>query len=140
MSLAVGSCVGPYEVLSATREAQTLASLNHPSIAHLHGLEESGRVRALIMELGDGEGLSTLIARGPTPIAGALPIAMQIADALEAAHDLGIVYRDVKPADSADRKAFSQGHIHASGNITNDCPELFSTGVHQSPSGRTPFR
>jgi Tol biopolymer transport system component len=81
-----------------TREAQTLASLNHPNIAHIHGLEESGGVRALVMELVDGDDLSVLIARGPMPLADALPIAKQIAEALEAAHELGIVHRDLKPA------------------------------------------
>ena len=81
-----------------TREAQTLAALNHPNIAHVHGLEESGRVRALVMELVEGEDLSAVIARGPIPLADALAIARQIADGLEAAHDQGIVHRDLKPA------------------------------------------
>ncbi len=81
-----------------TREAQTLATLNHPNIAHIHGLEESGGVRALVMELVDGEDLSALVARGPRPIADALPIARQIADALEAAHEQGVIHRDLKPA------------------------------------------
>src|SRR6266498_1499938 len=81
-----------------TREAQTLASLNHPNIAHIHGLEESDGARALVMELVDGEDLSTIIDRGQLPIPEALAIAKQIADALEAAHDLGIVHRDLKPA------------------------------------------
>jgi serine/threonine-protein kinase len=84
------------------REAQTLAALNHPNIAQIHGLEETqgpgSGVRALVMELVEGEDLSTVIARGPVPIADALPIARQIADALEAAHDLGIIHRDLKPA------------------------------------------
>src|SRR6188508_2080869 len=74
-----------------TREAQTLAALNHPNIAHVHGLEESGNVRALVMELVDGDDLSALIARGAIPMADALPLARQIADALEAAHEQGIV-------------------------------------------------
>ena len=85
------------------REAQVLASLNHPNIAHIHGLEEfpvdgGGRVRALVMELVDGEDLSVLIARGPIALDEALPIAKQMADALEAAHEQGIVHRDLKPA------------------------------------------
>ena len=80
------------------REAQTLAALNHPGIAHIHGLEHAGRVRALVMELVEGEDLSTIIARGPMPLDEALPIARQIADALEAAHEQGIVHRDLKPA------------------------------------------
>ena len=81
-----------------TREAQTLASLNHPNIAHIHGLEESGGVRALVMELVEGEDLSQRTARGAIPLDQALPIAKQIAEALEAAHEQGIVHRDLKPA------------------------------------------
>jgi Tol biopolymer transport system component len=81
-----------------TREAQTLASLNHPNIAHIHGLEESGGVSALVMELVEGEDLSQRIARGPIPIDEALQIARQIAEALEAAHEQGIIHRDLKPA------------------------------------------
>jgi len=88
----------PDRLARFTREAQTLAALNHPNIAHIHGLEEAGGVRALAMELVDGEDLSALIARGPLPLAEALPIATQIADALEAAHEQGIVHRDLKPA------------------------------------------
>ncbi len=63
-----------------TREAQVLASLNHPSIAHIHGLEESGGVRALVMELVEGDDLSQRIARGAIPVDEALPIAKQIAE------------------------------------------------------------
>jgi eukaryotic-like serine/threonine-protein kinase len=81
-----------------TREAQTLASLNHPNIAQIYGLEESNGVRALVMELVEGEDLSQYIARGPIPIDEALPIAKQIAEALEAAHEQGIIHRDLKPA------------------------------------------
>ena len=81
-----------------TREAQTLASLNHPNIAHIHGLEESGGVRALVMELVEGDDLSERISRGAIPVDEALPIAKQIAEALEAAHQQGIIHRDLKPA------------------------------------------
>jgi Tol biopolymer transport system component len=79
------------------REAQTLAALNHPNIAHIHGLEESGSVPALVMELVEGDDLSAVIARGALPLADALAIARQIADALEAAHEQGIIHRDLKP-------------------------------------------
>src|SRR5260221_14217860 len=80
------------------REAQVLASLNHPNIAHIHGLEESSGVRALVMELVEGEDLAQRIARGPIPLDEALPIAKQIAEALEAAHEQGVIHRDLKPA------------------------------------------
>src|SRR5882762_1735533 len=80
------------------REAQMLASLNHPNIAIIHGLEESSGVRALVMELVDGPTLADRIAEGPIPIDEALPIARQIAEALEAAHERGIIHRDLKPA------------------------------------------
>jgi len=80
------------------REAEVLASLNHPNIAGIYGLEESGGVTALVMELVEGDDLSRHIARGAIPIDNALPIAKQIADALEAAHEKGIVHRDLKPA------------------------------------------
>ena len=80
------------------REAQLLAQLHHPNIASIFGLEESGGTNALVMELVEGEDLSTILARGPLPLDDALAIARQIADALEAAHDQGIVHRDLKPA------------------------------------------
>ena len=80
------------------REAKTLASLNHPNIAGIYGLEESGGVTALVMELVEGEDLSQRIARGAIPLDEALPIAKQIAEALEAAHEQGIIHRDLKPA------------------------------------------
>jgi eukaryotic-like serine/threonine-protein kinase len=80
------------------REARTLAALNHPNIAQVYGLEQSNTGVALIMELVDGEDLSAIIARGPMPPSDALPIAKQIADALEAAHEQGVVHRDLKPA------------------------------------------
>jgi eukaryotic-like serine/threonine-protein kinase len=154
MSLAAGTRVGPYEIVSAIgaggmgevyrardpklqrdvaikvlpdlfaadperlarfeREAQVLASLNHPNIAHVYGVEDlppshlrqgyggqeggSHATAALIMELVDGEDLSQRLARGAIPLDDAIPIAKQIVDALEAAHEQGIVHRDLKPA------------------------------------------
>jgi serine/threonine protein kinase len=80
------------------REAEVLASLNHPNIAAIYGLEESEGITALVMELVEGDDLSQRLARGAIPIDEALPIAKQIAEALEAAHDQGIVHRDLKPA------------------------------------------
>jgi serine/threonine-protein kinase len=138
MPLAVGTRLGPYEILSAVgaggmgevyrardtklkrdvalkilpesfaadpdrlarsqREAEVLASLNHPHIAAIYGIEEGEGVRALVLELVEGETLADRIARGPIPIDEALPIAKQIAEALEAAHEQGIIHRDLKPA------------------------------------------
>jgi Tol biopolymer transport system component len=80
------------------REAKTLASLNHPHVAGVHGLEEGDGTAALVMELVEGEDLSQRVARGAIPIDEALPIAKQIAEALEAAHEQGIIHRDLKPA------------------------------------------
>jgi eukaryotic-like serine/threonine-protein kinase len=80
------------------REARTLATLNHTNIAQIFGLETSDQVRALAMELVEGEELSVRLARGALPLDEALPIARQIAQALEAAHDRGIIHRDLKPA------------------------------------------
>ena len=80
------------------REAEVLASLNHPNIAAIYGLEDADGVTALVMELVEGEDLSQRIARGAIPLDEALPIAKQIAEALEAAHEQGIIHRDLKPA------------------------------------------
>ena len=80
------------------REAEVLASLNHPHIAQIYGLERAGDTFALVMELVEGEDLAQRIARGAIPLDEALPIARQIAEALEAAHDHGIIHRDLKPA------------------------------------------
>ena len=88
----------PDRLARFTREAHVLAALNHPNIAAIYGIEESGGTRALVMELVEGEDLFAQIARGPIPLVNAVPIARQIADALEAAHESGVVHRDLKPA------------------------------------------
>jgi Tol biopolymer transport system component len=80
------------------REAQILAALNHPNIATIHGLEDSGPLHALVMELVEGPTLADRIAEGPLPLEEALTIAAQIAEALEYAHERGIIHRDLKPA------------------------------------------
>jgi serine/threonine-protein kinase len=78
------------------REAEVLASLNHPNIAAIHGLEDSEGTKALVLV--EGPTLADRIAQGPIPIDEALPIAKQIAEALEAAHEAGVIHRDLKPA------------------------------------------
>ena len=80
------------------REAKVLASLNHPNIAAIYGLEEADGTRALVLELVEGPTLADRIKQGPIPLDEALPIAKQIAEALEAAHEAGVIHRDLKPA------------------------------------------
>ena len=88
----------PERLARFQREARVLASLNHPNIASIYGLEESGDTRALVLELVEGPTLAERIAQGAIPVDEALPIAKQIADALEAAHEAGVIHRDLKPA------------------------------------------
>ena len=80
------------------REAQVLASLNHPNIAQIHGIEEADDTRALVLELVEGPTLADRIAQGAIPVDEAIPMAKQIAEALEAAHEQGVIHRDLKPA------------------------------------------
>jgi hypothetical protein len=87
----------PERMTRFQREAELLASLNHPNIAIIHGLVESVGQRALVMELVPGETLAARMTRGAMPASEALPIARQIAEALEAAHERGVVHRDLKP-------------------------------------------
>ena len=91
----------PERLARFRREGQVLASLNHPHIGAIHGLEESRGTQFLVLELVDGESLDKRLARGPIPVDEALPIARQIVEALEAAHEQGIVHRDLKPANVA---------------------------------------
>jgi len=88
----------PERLARFKREAQVLASLSHPNIAAIHGFEDSDGVHALVLELVEGPALADRIAHGPIGIDEALPIARQIADALECAHEAGVVHRDLKPA------------------------------------------
>src|SRR6516164_8252413 len=91
----------PERVARFRREAQVLASLNHPHIAQIYGLEEANGTQFLVLELVDGESLDKRIARGRIPVDEALGIAREIAEALEAAHEKGIIHRDLKPANIA---------------------------------------
>src|SRR5262245_7184532 len=88
----------PGRVARFQREAKTLASLNHPHVGGIYGLEDTAGVHALVLELVDGPTLADRIAQGPIPLDETLAIAKQIAAALEAAHEQGIIHRDLKPA------------------------------------------
>ena len=81
-----------------SREAQVLGALNHPNIAAIYHVEETSNGPAIVMELVEGETLADRVARGPISVDEALPIAKQIAEALEAAHEQGVIHRDLKPA------------------------------------------
>jgi serine/threonine-protein kinase len=90
------------------REARVLASMNHPHIAAIYGLEQSGDCKFLVLELAAGETLAERLQRGAIPLDEALPIAKQITEALEAAHEKGFVHRDLKPANI---KISSEGQV-----------------------------
>jgi serine/threonine-protein kinase len=96
--LPVTFALNPDRVARLKREAQVLASLNHPNIAGIYGLEKSDGVYALVLELVEGPTLADRLARGPIPMDEALSMARQIAVALQAAHEQGIIHRDLKPA------------------------------------------
>jgi serine/threonine protein kinase len=120
------------------REARTLASLNHLNIAHIHGLEESNGVRALVMELVEGEDLAQRIARGAIPVDEALPIAKQMADALEAAHEQGIIHRDLKPANIQVRRDGTVKVLDFGLAKAMEPTGVASLGVSESPTITTP--
>ena len=116
------------------REAEVLASLNHPHIAHIYGLEQAGDTSALAMELVDGEDLSARITRGPISLDEALPIARQIVDGLEAAHERGIIHRDLKPANIKVRADgtvkvldFGLAKLSATGALGDKCDPRWPT-------------
>ena len=88
----------PERLARFEREAKLLASLNHPNIAAIHGLEESDGIRFLVLELVEGETLAERVAKGPLPVQEALEVCRQIAEGMEAAHEKGVIHRDLKPA------------------------------------------
>jgi eukaryotic-like serine/threonine-protein kinase len=130
----------PDRLAGFTREAQTLASLNHPNIAHIYGVEESGGVRALVMELVDGDDLSQRTARGAIPVDDALTLAKQIALGLEAAHEQNVIHRDLKPANIKVRpdgtvKVLDFGLAKAmspSSKVSGDAPTMRSPAMTQA--------
>jgi TolB-like protein/tetratricopeptide (TPR) repeat protein len=92
------SALDPDRLARFRREAQILASLNHPNIGAIYGLADTDGIRALVLELVDGPTLADRIAQGPVPLHDALPIARQMCEALAAAHEQGVIHRDLKPA------------------------------------------
>ncbi len=137
----------PERLARFEREAKLLASLNHPNIAHVYGLEsarleERAKVRFLAMELVEGEDLGDRLKRGAIPVQEALAIARQIAEALEEAHEKGIVHRDLKPAnikitpegkvkvlDFGLAKAYAGEAANQSGADLSQSPTLARTGT-----------
>jgi serine/threonine protein kinase/Tol biopolymer transport system component len=116
------------------REAQVLASLNHPHIAQIHGFEDAGGVPALVMELVEGPTLADRIVCGGIPIDEALAIASQIADALEAAHEQGIIHRDLKPANIKVREDGTVKVLDFGLAKGLDVPSSAGVDVMQSPT------
>ena len=140
------------------REAEVLAALNHPNIAHIHGLQVDAMTTALVMELVDGPTLAERISRGVVSVDESIRLAMEIAEALEAAHDRGIIHRDLKPANV---KIRSDGHVKvldfglaktlepaASASMLAQAPTLTSAamtgastrGSRTTAAGRSPTR
>jgi serine/threonine-protein kinase len=115
------------------REAKVLASLNHPNIGSIHGLEEADGVKALVLELVEGPTLADRIAEGPIPLDEALPIARQVAEAFEAAHEQGIIHRDLKPANV---KVKTNGTVKVLdfGLAKAFLPEVGDADLSQSPT------
>ena len=107
-TLPAHSLADPERLARFQREAELLATLNHPNIAAIYGFEETGGTQAIVMELVEGPTLAERIAQGPLSITEALEIAGQIAEALEAAHERGVIHRDLKPANL---KVTAEGHV-----------------------------
>jgi len=121
----------PQRLARFEREARVLASLNHPHIGAIYGLEDVDGIPALVLELIDGVTLADRLAKGPLPVRDALTIAVQIADALEAAHEKGIVHRDLKPANV---KITSEGMVKVLDFGLAKAAVGSEAGVTQSPT------
>jgi eukaryotic-like serine/threonine-protein kinase len=124
----------PKRLARFEREAKTLASLNHPNIASVHGLEGGDGVRALVMELVEGPTLADRIAHGPIAVDEALPIARQIADALDAAHEQGVIHRDLKPANIKVRRDGIVKVLDFGLAKALEQPDIASPDLSQSPT------
>jgi Tol biopolymer transport system component len=133
----------PERLARFTREAQTLASLNHPHIAQIYGIVDEPAGSHIVMELVEGEDLAQRLARGPLPVDEALPLARQMAEALEAAHERGVVHRDLKPANvkiAADGvlKVLDFGLAKAAGYGPDAAPAAAAADVANSPTFTSP--
>src|SRR5262245_48359214 len=128
----------PERLARFQREAEVLAALNHPNIAHIHGLEKSEGAFALVIELIEGPTLADRIAKGAVPIDEALPIAKQIAAALEAAHAQGIIHRDPKPANIKVRSDGTVKVLDFGLAKAMEPTSAMSPHVSQSPTITTP--
>jgi len=118
------------------REARVLAGLAHPGIARIHGLDEAGGTRFIAMELAEGEDLAARLGRGPLPVDDALAVALRVAEALESAHERGVVHRDLKPANvkvapDGTVKILDFGLTRA---FEGDAPDPSSEVLSQSPT------
>jgi eukaryotic-like serine/threonine-protein kinase len=127
------------------REAELLASLNHPNIAAVYGLEKADGMTGIVLELVDGETLAEVIAHGPVPVIDALQIARQIAEALEAAHEKGVIHRDLKPANiklTSDGKVkvldFGLAKLLDTETTAAGQARRYSPGLTDSPTITTP--
>jgi serine/threonine protein kinase/Tol biopolymer transport system component len=128
----------PERLARFRREAQVLATLNHPHIAQIYGLDEVNGSPFLALEFVDGESLDTRIARGPMPLDEALAIARQIAEALEAAHEKGIIHRDLKPANIALTSAHQVKVLDFGLAKATESASGASSGVTNSPTITSP--
>src|SRR5262245_48902887 len=114
------------------REARVLAALNHPNVAQIYGLEESGTVPCLVLELVEGETLSDRLKRGPIPFEEAIEISRQITEGLEAAHEGGILHRDLKPANV---KLTRDGKVKV---LDFGLAKIFESGDSETDLSRSP--
>lgn len=135
----------PERLARFRREAQILASLNHPNIAQIYGVEDSDGIHALVMELVEGSTLADRIAQGPLPVDEGVSVARQIAEALEAAHEQGIVHRDLKPANIKVRSDgaikvldFGLAKLLEAGSAAAAPPIAYRPGLTNSPTLTTP--